>query len=70
MKGLGLIRENNETWREAVRRVSTKFGKTNRCIAEFDRLVHTGEDEEFAALYALSTYDCLETIDARLLVGQ
>lgn len=69
MKGLGVIRAKDETWRDAVARMGRKYGKQNRCLALFDREVGCGEDEDIAALHALTEYDCVETIDAKTLVG-
>ena len=53
-------RNADETWRQAVARISDKHGLQIECLELFDAAISRGDNEADAAWDALYAWDCLE----------
>jgi len=60
MTSLVMIKNQGETWREAVMRYATKYGLDDECLAVYESQVDGGVPEQEAAFNALAEWDCLE----------
>jgi hypothetical protein len=57
---LGFERNHGETWRDAVKRVASRYGLEQECLETFDDDVEHGEPEDRAAWAALYEWDVLD----------
>lgn len=58
--GLGLRLTAGESWRDAVKRISNKYGMEQECLESFDAYVAAGDSESEAAWCALYDWDSLD----------
>lgn len=58
-----VMKNQGETWRDCVVRISRKFGVEDECVPVFDSQVDGGIAESEAAWNALFEWDCIETVD-------
>ncbi len=63
MTGLTVIKNQGETWRDAVIRIAKKFGLEDECIPIFDSQVDGGVPENEAAYNALYEFDAVEEVE-------
>ena len=56
-------RNENETWREAVKRIASRHGLWIEALEEFDHCIEAGATEESAAFDALYEWDLLDYED-------
>lgn len=59
---LRVVKNENETWREAVERIAKVYGLEEECLYEYDRLRARNVIEAQAAWEALYEWDCLEFV--------
>ena len=56
-------RNENETWREVVKRIAARHGLWIEAFEEFDHCIEAGSSEESAAFDALYEWDLLDYED-------
>ena len=60
MTGLGITKNEGETWREAAIRYATKFHMQGEVEETYDHLIADGENEASAAWGACLEWDVLD----------
>jgi len=63
MSGLQVQKLPDETWRQAVERISGKYGLQDECLSAYDGYILGGELEPAAAFDALYDWDCCEYVE-------
>lgn len=63
MIGLGIRRQDGETWLEAALRIAAKYGMAREVKEEYDELRQRGVSEEEAAWAACYEWDVAELLE-------